>query len=104
MTFAQFGPQAMTGVGMNLAAFLRRIFEAYHLPDPWELVAPNAEEMQEQQRQAEVAKTNPFYAEQARAHGQIAASRESADQQTVQKLLDAAMALGQPPNRPGNTQ
>jgi hypothetical protein len=104
MTFAQLGPQAMTGIGLNMAALLRRIFDAYHMPDPWELVAPNAEEMQEQQRQAQLMSTNPFYQEMARAHGAIATSRESNDQQTLQKLLDAAMSLGQPPDRPGNVQ
>jgi hypothetical protein len=96
-TLAQLGPQALVGVGLNLQAFLKRIFDAYHFPDPWELVSPDAAEMQEQSRQATLAQQNPFLAEQARAHGQIATSREANDQQTLQKLLDAAMGLGQPP-------
>lgn len=104
MTFAQFGPQAMQSSGVQIPAIFRRIFDAYHLPSPWELVAPNAEEMQEQARQAQIASLNPFYQEMARAHGQIATSREANDQQSLQKLLDAAMSLGQPPNRPGNVQ
>lgn len=103
-TLAQLGPQALVGVGMNLQAFLKRIFEAYHLPDPWELVSDQAEEMQEQQRQALLAQQNPFLQAQAQAHGAIAASRETNDQQTIQKLLDAAMSLGQPPQSPGSTQ
>ena len=97
MTLAQLGPQALTQVGMNLSAFLRRIFDSYHLPEPWELILPNAEELQEQQRQAALAQQNPFLTEMARAHGNIAASREQNDQQTIQKLLDAAMSLHQPP-------
>jgi hypothetical protein len=100
-TLAQLGPQALTGVGMNLSAFLRRIFDSYHFPEPAELVSPDAEEMQEQQRQAQVMQQNPFYAAQAQAHGQIAASREADNQTTLQKLLDAAMSLGQPPSAPG---
>jgi hypothetical protein len=101
MTMAQFGPQALTAVGLNLSAFLRRMFDAYHFPDPWELVSPDAEEMQEQQRQAQLAAQSPFLQAQAKAHGAIASSREANDQQTLQKLLDAAMSLGQPPERPG---
>jgi hypothetical protein len=103
-TLAQLGPQALTAVGMNLAAFLKRIFDAYHFPDPQDLISPNAEEMQEQARQAAIAQQNPFYAEQAKAHGAIAATREKYDQESLQKLLTAAQSLGQPPMRPGGEQ
>jgi len=104
MNMAQFGPQALTMLGINVPAFFRRMFDAYHFPDPSELVSEQAEEMQEQQRQAMLAQQNPFLQAQAQAHGQIAASRDASDQQTLQKLFDAAMSIGQPPNRPGNTQ
>lgn len=96
-TLAQLGPQALVGVGLNLQGFLKRIFDAYHFPDPWELVSPDAEQMQEQSRQAALAAQNPFLQAQAQAHGAIATSREANDQVTLQKLLDAGMALGQPP-------
>ena len=97
MTLAQLGPQALTLVGMNMPAFLRRIFEAYHMPDPWELVSPQAEQMQEQSRQAALAQQNPFLQAQARAHGAIATSREANDQQSLQKLLDVALNMHKPP-------
>ena len=38
------------------------------------------------------------------SHEQIAVARENNDHATLQKLIDAAISLGQPPNRPGNTQ
>ena len=104
MTLAQLGPQALTGVGLNLTAFLRRIFDAYHFPDPWELVSPQGEEMQEQARQAQVAQQDPFLQEQAKAHGKVSAIREQADQDTMQKLLDAAMQMHQPQQGNGNGQ
>src|SRR6267154_604015 len=99
MTLAQLGPQALTSVGLNLTAILRRIFDAYHFPDPWELVSPQGEEMQEQARQAQVAQQDPFLQEQAKAHGKVSAIREQADQDTMQKLLDAAMQMHQPPKQ-----
>jgi hypothetical protein len=101
MTLAQFGPQAISAVGMRLNKMLRRVADAYHLPDPDELFDPSADDMEEQSRQAALAQQNPFLTEMARAHGQIASSREANDQQTLQKLLDAAMSLGQPPSAPG---
>lgn len=100
MTMAQFGPQAMQQSGIQLPAMFRRIFDAYHFSMPQELIAPNAEEMQEQARQAQIAAQNPFYKAQAQAHAQIAASREQNDQTTQQKLIDAAMTLHQPPGAP----
>lgn len=104
MTIAQFGPQALTMVGIQLPAFFRRMFEAYHFPDPWELVAPNADEMQEQSRQAAIAQQNPFLQAQAKAHGAMAASRDASDQQTLQKLLDAAMGMHQQQQPQGPAQ
>src|SRR5579863_2766975 len=107
MTFAQLGPQALTGSGLQLPVLLRRIFTAYHLPDPWELVSPDAEAMQEQQRQAALAQQNPFYQAQAKAYGQMVVQRDQGDQQSLQKLLDAAMAqhgMGQPPQGQPPTQ
>ena len=92
MTFAQLGPEALTGSGLQLPVLLRRIFTAYHFPDPWELISPDAEAMQEQQRQAALAQQNPFYQAQAKAHGQMAAQRDQSYQETLQKLLDAALA------------
>ena len=100
-TLAQLGPNAVSGVGMQLNKFLKRIVDAYHFPEPWELFTPDADDMEEQQRQAQLAQQNPFLAEMARAHGQIATSREQDNQTTLQKLLDAAMSLGQPPSAPG---
>lgn len=102
MTLAQLGPQVLTAVGLNLTAVLRRIFDAYHFPDPQELVSPEGEQMQEQARQAQVAQQDPFLQEQAKAHGKIAAVREQADQDTMQKLLDAAMQMHQPQQAGGN--
>lgn len=96
MTLAQLGPQALTAVGMQLPAFLRRIVDAYHFPEPWELFSPDAEQMQEEARQAQIAQQNPFYQEMAKAHGAIASAREGSDQQTLQKLLDMAMQMHQP--------
>ena len=104
MTLAQLGPQALMMSGLQMPVLLKRIIDYYHLPQPWELIAEEAQEMQEQHRQALLAQQNPFLSEMAAAHGAIATSRESNDQQSLQKLLDAAMSLGQPPNRPGNTQ
>lgn len=104
MTFAQFGPQALIQSGMQLPAIFRRIFEAYHLPDPAELVSPEGEQMQEQARQAQVAQQNPFLQEQAKAHGKIADSREKNDQQTIQKLLDVALQMHQPQQSNGSGQ
>jgi hypothetical protein len=101
MTFAQFGPQALTQVGLQLPVLLKRIFDAYHFPNPGELVADNAADMQEQARQAQIAQQNPFLQEQAKAHGKIAAGRDAGDQQTLQKLLDAAMQMHQPPQQGG---
>lgn len=101
-TLAQLGPQAVSGVGMQLNKFLKRIVDAYHFPEPWELFTPDADDMEEQQRQALLAQQNPFLAEMARAHGAIATSREADNQTTLQKLLDAAMSLGQPPSAPGS--
>lgn len=97
MTMAQFGPQALTMLGIQMPVMFKRMFEAYHLPQPWELVSPQAEQMQEQARQAALAEQNPFLAAQAKAHGDIATSREADNQTSMQKLLDAAMAHGQPP-------
>ncbi len=97
MTFAQLGPQALVQAGLQLPVLLKRIFDAYHFPDPAELLAPNAAEMQEQSRQAQIAQQNPFLQAQAQAHGQIAASREANDQQTQQKLIDAALQMHQQP-------
>jgi len=100
MTFAQLGPQALTQAGLQLPVLLKRIFDAYHFPDPAELIAPNAADMQEQARQAQIAQQNPFLAAQAKAHGAIAASREQNDQQTQQKLLDAVLQMHQGPQQP----
>lgn len=99
-TLAQLGPQALVASGMNLQAFLRRMFDAYHLPDPWELIPNEAAQMQEQYRQAVISQTNPFLQAQAQAHGQIAASRETNDQTTMQKLIDLATGLAQKPGAP----
>jgi len=96
MTMAQFGPQAMVSSGIQVPAIFRRIFDAYHFPQPQELVAPNAEEMQEQARQAQVASENPFYAEQAKAHGAIAAIREKGDQDVLQQLIQQAQQVHAP--------
>lgn len=100
MTFAQLGPQALTQAGLQLPVLLKRIFDAYHFPDPAELIAPNAADMQEQARQAQIAQQNPFLAAQAKAHGAIAASREQNDQATQQKLLDAVLQMHQNPQQP----
>lgn len=104
MTFAQLGPQALQGVGLNMPALLRRIFDAYHFPMPAELIAPNAEEMAEQQRQAEIAARNPYHVAQAKAHATIAGHRAQADEETKQKLLDAAMSMHQPQAPSGSAQ
>jgi hypothetical protein len=101
MTLAQLGPQALTQVGLQLPVLLKRIFDAYHFPNPGELVADNAAELQEQARQAQIAAQNPYHQEQAKAHGKIAAGRDAGDQQTMQKLLDAAMQMHQPPPQQG---
>lgn len=102
MTLAQFGPQAMQTSGIQIPAIFRRIFDAYHFTAPWELVAPNAEEMQEQARQAQIANQNPFYQAQAKAHGQIAVEREKGDQQVMQQLIQAAQQVHAPqPAQPG---
>ena len=100
MTFAQLGPQALTQAGLQLPVLLKRIFDAYHFPDPAELIAPNADEMAEQARQAQIASQNPYHAAQAKAHGTIAASREQNDQQTQQKLLDAVLQMHQGGQQP----
>jgi len=104
MTFAQFGPQAMMAAGVQMGPIFQRIFDAYHLPQPEELVSPQTLEMQEQARQADIASTNPFYKAQAQAHAQVMGIREQSDQDALHKLLDAAQGLGQPPNPPGGTQ
>lgn len=96
MSLAQFGPEAMVASGIQLPAIFKRIFDAYHFPMPDELISPDATAMQEQARQAQVAQQNPFLQAQAKAHAQIAGEREKGDQQTMQKLLDAAMQLHQP--------
>jgi len=100
MTFAQFGPQAMTLLGVNMPAFFKRIFDAYHFPDPHELVHENADEMQEQSRQAAIAQQNPFYAQMAKAHANMATEREKGDQQSMQKLIDLATTLSQQKTTP----
>lgn len=100
MTMAQLGPQALLMMGINMQAYMKRIFEAYHFPDPWELVSPQAEQMQEQARQSMVAQQNPFLQAQAQAHGDMAKTRENYDQQSMQKLLDAAMNMHKPPDQP----
>lgn len=95
-TMAQLGgAQALAAMGVNMTAFFRRMFDAYHFPDPWELIQEGAEEMQEQARQAQITSQNPFYQQMARSMGDIAASREDNDQQSLQKLLDAAMGATQ---------
>lgn len=102
-TFAQLGPEALTGSGLQLPVLLSRIFTAYHLPDPWELVSPDAAKMQEQQRQAQVAQQNPFAQAQAKAQGQMATQNNQSTQDTLQKLLDAALTrtgMNQPPGQP----
>jgi len=102
-TLAMLGPQAISGVGMKLQAFLKRIVDAYHFPDPYELFDEQAEMMEEQQRQATLAQQNPFLQEMAKAHGAASTAREQSDQQTLQKLLDAAMSLGGQTGSPGST-
>src|SRR5216684_2630548 len=104
MTMAQFGPQGMNMIGVNLAEFFRRMFDSYHFPEPWALVSEQADEMQEQMRQAQIAQQNPFLQAQAQAHGAIAQSREQNDQQTLQKLLDQALQMHQPQAGNGNGQ
>ena len=103
--FAQMGgPQAMAQSGVNMAGIFRRIFDSYHFPEPWELVPPEAEEMQEQSRQAAVTAQNPYHKEQAKAFMQRSKIVEQSDQDALHKLMDAAQGLGQPPNPPGGTQ
>lgn len=93
-TIAQMGgAQILQSIGVNLPAMFRRVFDAYHFPEPWELVPPNAEEMAEQQRQATVAQANPYHQQQAKAFAMIAKEREKGDQQTMQKLIDLATNL-----------
>lgn len=104
MTFAQMGPQVLQGAGLNMPALLRRIFDSYHFPMPAELIAPNAEEMQEQQRQAEVAAKNPYHQAQAKAHAQVSAIREKSDQDAMQKLIEAAMNANKPQGASGSAQ
>ncbi len=104
MTMAQFGPQAMNMIGVNLAEFFRRMFDSYHFPEPWALVSEQADEMQEQMRQAQIAQQNPFLQAQAQAHGAIAQSREENDHQTLQKLLDLGLQMHQPQAGNGNGQ
>lgn len=96
-TIAQLGPQGLAASGVQMPALMRRIFDSYHLPMPQDLIAPNAEEMQEMQREAQIASQNPYHQQQAKAHAQISAAREQGDQQTLQKLLDAALNMHQPP-------
>jgi hypothetical protein len=95
-TMAQMGgAQALSMMGVNVPAFFARIFDSYHFTDSWELMSPNAQDLQDQSRQAGIAQQNPFLQAQAQAHGQIAASRDQSDQDTLQKLLDAAMGMHQ---------
>lgn len=100
-TMAQLGPQALQQSGIQLPAFFRRIFEAYHFPEPQELVAPNADEMQEQARQAQIAAQNPYHQEQAKAFGQISAIREQGDQNVLQSLIEKATQAHAPQPPPG---
>lgn len=96
-TMAQLGgAQLLASMGVNMTSFFRRIFDAYHFPDPWELIQDGAEEMQEQARQAQITSQNPFYQQMARSLGDIATKREDYDQQSLQKLLDAAMGATTP--------
>lgn len=99
MTLAQLGPQAMTLAGVQIQVLLRRIFEQYHFPNPQELLSPQADQMQEQARQAMLAQQDPNAQAQAQANSGIAQEREKGDQQTLQKLLDAAMQAHQPPQQ-----
>src|SRR5882757_328501 len=99
MTFAQFGPQALMAAGVKLPALFKRMFDSYHLPQPWELVDENAEEMQEQQRQADITSQNPYHKEQAKANMHIAKIRAQGDQDVLEGLIEKAHGLGQPPTQ-----
>lgn len=77
---------------INMPAFLLRVFEGSHFPDPKELLAPNIQEMYLKMQAGLVAQQDPANLEAQKQQGQAAQTQLQGDQGATMELLKAALA------------
>lgn len=96
-TVAQGGPTFMPY--LNTPEFFTRIFESYHLPEPKNLIAPNAQDMMAKQQEAIINQADPVVQAQAKAAQAAHTASAQGDQQSMQKLLEHVLEQlkSQPP-------
>lgn len=85
-TVAQGGPTFIPLV--NMPAIFIRLFQSYHLPEPQELLAPNAQDMMAKQQEAIINQADPVVQAQAKAAQAAHTAAAQGDQQSLQKLLE----------------
>lgn len=88
-TVAQGGPTFMPL--LNMPEIFMRIFETYHLPEPGQLIAPNAQDMMAKQQEAIINQADPVVQAQAKAAQAAHTADAQAGQQAQLQLLQHAL-------------
>ena len=81
---------------INMPGIFKALFEAYHLPNPEELLNPNAADNLQQHAQAVINSQDPVVQQQAVAAGKAHVEAAKGDQASQQQLL--AHVFSQHPN------